>query len=177
MMLHIPEVLTPEQVKRCREVMEKAAWVDGNVTAGHQSRQVKYNLQLPEDSSEARDLGKRGIADHEVRPELSCFRGAGGQNIVLAQLELQMRRRHQHRRQAPQHDEQLTRDAVPASAAQQDDDDQDACDDKRDVSGAAQHQQIGIVLVGGRERHDRRGKPEQDETDAMKELHDASRPK
>src|SRR4029079_13303393 len=58
MMLHIPEVLTPEQVKRCREVMEKAAWVDGNVTAGHQSRQVKYNLQLPEDSGETRELGK-----------------------------------------------------------------------------------------------------------------------
>jgi PKHD-type hydroxylase len=58
MMVHIPEVLTPQQVTRCREVMQKAAWVDGNVTAGHQSRQVKYNLQLSEDSPEARDLGK-----------------------------------------------------------------------------------------------------------------------
>jgi len=57
MMLHIPEVLTPEQVARCREVMTKAEWVDGNVTAGHQSRQVKYNLQLPEESETARELG------------------------------------------------------------------------------------------------------------------------
>jgi len=57
MMLHIPEVLTPEQVARCREVMTKTEWVDGNVTAGHQSRQVKYNLQLPEESAEARELG------------------------------------------------------------------------------------------------------------------------
>ena len=32
MMLHIPNVLTPEQVARCKEVMTKAAWVDGNVT-------------------------------------------------------------------------------------------------------------------------------------------------
>jgi PKHD-type hydroxylase len=57
MMIHIPDVLTPEQVKRCREVMEKGAWVDGRATAGHQSAQVKRNLQLPEDCAEARELG------------------------------------------------------------------------------------------------------------------------
>jgi PKHD-type hydroxylase len=57
MMVHIPNVLTPEQVARCREVMTKAAWIDGNVTAGHQSGKVKHNLQLPEDSPEARELG------------------------------------------------------------------------------------------------------------------------
>jgi PKHD-type hydroxylase len=57
MMIHIPDVLTPEQVKRCREVMEKGAWVDGRVTAGHQSAQVKRNLQLLEDCAEARELG------------------------------------------------------------------------------------------------------------------------
>ncbi|HWM48521.1 MAG TPA: Fe2+-dependent dioxygenase [Xanthobacteraceae bacterium] len=58
MMVHIPEVLTREQVARCRSVMEGAAWVDGNVTAGHQSSKVKHNLQLPEDSPEARELGQ-----------------------------------------------------------------------------------------------------------------------
>lgn len=57
MMVHIPKVLTPEQVARCRAVMEKAAWVDGRVTAGHQSAQVKNNLQLPEGTPEARELG------------------------------------------------------------------------------------------------------------------------
>jgi PKHD-type hydroxylase len=57
MMVHIPNVLTPEQVARCREVMTQASWVDGNVTAGHQSRKVKHNLQLPENSPEARELG------------------------------------------------------------------------------------------------------------------------
>jgi PKHD-type hydroxylase len=57
MMLHIPNVLTAEQVARCRDVMVKADWVDGNVTAGHQSRKVKHNLQLPEESQTARDLG------------------------------------------------------------------------------------------------------------------------
>ena len=57
MMIHIPEVLTPEQVARCRAVMEKGAWVDGRATSGHQSTKVKHNLQLPEDSPEARELG------------------------------------------------------------------------------------------------------------------------
>jgi PKHD-type hydroxylase len=57
MMVRIPNVLTADQVARCREVMLKAAWVDGKVTAGHQSSQVKNNLQLPENSSEARELG------------------------------------------------------------------------------------------------------------------------
>jgi PKHD-type hydroxylase len=57
MMVHIPKVLTPDQVARCRDVMQRAAWVDGRVTAGHQSEQVKNNLQLPETSPEARELG------------------------------------------------------------------------------------------------------------------------
>jgi len=57
MMVHIPNVLTPEQVARCRAVMEQANWVDGRVTAGFQSAQVKLNLQLPETAPEARELG------------------------------------------------------------------------------------------------------------------------
>lgn len=57
MMIHIPNVLTADQVARCRAVMERAAWVDGRVTAGHQSAQVKFNLQLPETAAEARELG------------------------------------------------------------------------------------------------------------------------
>jgi PKHD-type hydroxylase len=57
MMVHIPKVLSPEQVARCRDVMVKASWVDGRVTAGHQSEKVKNNLQLPETAPEARELG------------------------------------------------------------------------------------------------------------------------
>ena len=48
MMVHIPQVLNAEQVAQCRAVMERADWVDGRATAGHQSAQVKRNLQLPE---------------------------------------------------------------------------------------------------------------------------------
>ena len=57
MMVHIPNVLNADQVARCRDVMQRAAWVDGRVTAGHQSEPVKNNLQLPETSPEARELG------------------------------------------------------------------------------------------------------------------------
>ena len=58
MMVHIPQVLTADQVAQCRAVMERADWVDGRVTAGHQSAQVKRNLQLSERSPEAEQLGK-----------------------------------------------------------------------------------------------------------------------
>jgi PKHD-type hydroxylase len=58
MMIHIPNVLTAEQVARCRDVMTRAAWIDGRATAGHQSVQVKKNLQLPESAPEARELGE-----------------------------------------------------------------------------------------------------------------------
>lgn len=57
MMLHVPHVLTAEQVAHCRAVFDQAAWVDGRGTAGHQSAQVKKNLQLPEDSPQALELG------------------------------------------------------------------------------------------------------------------------
>ncbi|HLT90427.1 MAG TPA: Fe2+-dependent dioxygenase [Woeseiaceae bacterium] len=57
MLLHVPEVLTPEQVRAFREKLEAAEWVDGSVTAGFQSVQVKHNLQLPQDSPVARELG------------------------------------------------------------------------------------------------------------------------
>ena len=62
MMVHIPHVLTAEQVAYCREVLGKAAWEDGRSTAGHQSAQVKKNLQLPEKSPAARELGELVLA-------------------------------------------------------------------------------------------------------------------
>jgi PKHD-type hydroxylase len=56
--LHIPGVLTPDQLRQCRTSLETASWVDGRVTAGEQSGLAKRNLQLPEDSSEAKALGE-----------------------------------------------------------------------------------------------------------------------
>ncbi|NMO22675.1 Fe2+-dependent dioxygenase [Pyxidicoccus fallax] len=62
MMVHIPNVLTAEQVAHCRAVMERASWTDGRVTAGYQSAQVKRNQQLPDDGPEARELGNLVLA-------------------------------------------------------------------------------------------------------------------
>jgi PKHD-type hydroxylase len=62
MMLQIPQVLSPDQVAQFRARMDGAAWVDGNVTSGHQSAQAKYNEQLPEDSPVARELGEAIVA-------------------------------------------------------------------------------------------------------------------
>lgn len=57
MLLKIPQVLTAEQVAQCRAAVEAADWVDGRVTAGHQSAMVKYNLQLAEDNPVAVQWG------------------------------------------------------------------------------------------------------------------------
>ncbi|MFY1824553.1 Fe2+-dependent dioxygenase [Myxococcus fulvus] len=65
MMLHIPNVLTASEVAHCRQVMEQADWADGRITAGHQSGQVKKNLQLPEGSAAARELGELVLAGLE----------------------------------------------------------------------------------------------------------------
>ncbi len=57
MLLTIPQVLVPDQIRRCREQLAAAAWVDGRVTAGHQGAQVKQNRQLPESSPLVLELG------------------------------------------------------------------------------------------------------------------------
>ena len=58
MLSHIEGVLSPDQVARFREMLAEAAWVDGRVTAGEQSARAKTNLQVPEDSPVARELGE-----------------------------------------------------------------------------------------------------------------------
>lgn len=56
MLIRIPQVLTAEQVKKARSLLDSASWEDGKKTAGHQSAQVKDNAQLPHDSAEAQQL-------------------------------------------------------------------------------------------------------------------------
>ena len=57
MIVHVPNVLNVEQLARCREIMKRASWIDGRVTAGHQSAQAKDNRQIPEGHQVARELG------------------------------------------------------------------------------------------------------------------------
>ncbi|MQA30057.1 MAG: Fe2+-dependent dioxygenase [Luteitalea sp.] len=57
MLLQIPGVLTTEQVAHARRLLDSAEWVDGRVTAGHQSARAKDNRQVPEGHPVARELG------------------------------------------------------------------------------------------------------------------------
>jgi len=57
MLVHIPNLLTGEQVAHMRGQLAGADWVDGKATAGLQSIGLKKNLQLPQDAPAARVLG------------------------------------------------------------------------------------------------------------------------
>jgi PKHD-type hydroxylase len=57
MLVHVPEVLSRAQVTSARQSLDQAEWVDGRVTAGHQSSRVKHNDQLPEAHPLATSLG------------------------------------------------------------------------------------------------------------------------
>ena len=57
MLLHIPDVLTAEQVATARARLATAGWADGKATAGYQSAQAKRNLQLPDTDPAARAIG------------------------------------------------------------------------------------------------------------------------
>jgi PKHD-type hydroxylase len=77
-LLPIPDVLTSEQVAQARQIFEQTDWVDGRVTAGHQSSRSKDNMQLPEDSPAARQLGEMIL-------------GALGQNALFISAALPAR--------------------------------------------------------------------------------------
>lgn len=58
MLVAIPEVFSKSQVAEIRAVLEGATWVDGKITAGHQSAQTKFNSQIPEDHPAAKQVGE-----------------------------------------------------------------------------------------------------------------------
>lgn len=62
MLLHIPAVLDPDQVRSMREALQAAQWADGRETVGAQGAQVKRNLQLPEASPLRQQLGAQVLA-------------------------------------------------------------------------------------------------------------------
>lgn len=57
MMLHVPEVLTADEVADIRRRLDATQWVDGRETVGPQGAQVKRNRQLPELSPVTQELG------------------------------------------------------------------------------------------------------------------------
>jgi PKHD-type hydroxylase len=58
MLLTIPDVFTREQVIAARQKLDGAEWVDGRVTAGHQSSLAKDNAQIPEGHPVAQEIGE-----------------------------------------------------------------------------------------------------------------------
>ena len=62
MIVQIPNVLGADQVAHTRRLLDQATWVDGRVTAGHQSARAKDNMQLAESDPLARQLGEEIVA-------------------------------------------------------------------------------------------------------------------
>lgn len=56
MLKHLTRVLDADELRAAREILARAPWGDGRVTAGSQSAAVKNNQQLPQDASETRAL-------------------------------------------------------------------------------------------------------------------------
>jgi PKHD-type hydroxylase len=68
MMLHIPAVLTSEQVAAMRRRLGQADWTDGRATVGAQGAQVKRNRQLPAAAPLGLELGAEIVAALGTNP-------------------------------------------------------------------------------------------------------------
>ncbi len=58
MLIRIAEVLSTEELARCRKSLAAADWQDGRHSAGYLSRSVKENAQLADGDPTARELGE-----------------------------------------------------------------------------------------------------------------------
>lgn len=58
MLLHVPEVLSAQEVASLRSALEGADWSDGAWTAGGQAARVKQNRQLAADAPGAAEMGE-----------------------------------------------------------------------------------------------------------------------
>lgn len=56
MLLTLPDILNPDDLRAVREALRKAPWTDGGDSAGPQARAVKNNLQLPHDCEAAQTI-------------------------------------------------------------------------------------------------------------------------
>lgn len=68
MIVHVPSVLSLAQIAAFRPELDRAQWVDGRVTAGHQSAKAKHNMQLSESDVLARKLGDEILGALERSP-------------------------------------------------------------------------------------------------------------
>lgn len=91
MLLHVPEVLTADELTHFRDALEQAEWADGRSTVGAQGAPIKHNRQLPDDSPLATQLGKRvqfalgrqplfhaaALPQRMLPPRFNCYQGGG----------------------------------------------------------------------------------------------------
>ncbi|APW42559.1 Fe2+-dependent dioxygenase [Rhodoferax saidenbachensis] len=56
MLLHLPDILTLDEVQQAQTLLATAPWADGKAGAGELARQVKNNEQLDHDSDAARAI-------------------------------------------------------------------------------------------------------------------------
>jgi PKHD-type hydroxylase len=68
MLIQIPDVLTQDQVRKARALLNEAGWTDGKITAGHQSAKAKDNDQLPDSDPAARKVGEMILKALEQTP-------------------------------------------------------------------------------------------------------------
>lgn len=69
MLLHVKQVLTPDEVTRARAILASASWGDGKITAGAQSAVAKNNEQLPEEAEQSQQVQAMvlaGLQRHQV---------------------------------------------------------------------------------------------------------------
>lgn len=72
MLIRIPSVLTKEELVQCRLAFAQSEWIDGRATAGAQSAEAKHNLQLPEGSLQARQLGELNSQGAGAESAVQC---------------------------------------------------------------------------------------------------------
>jgi PKHD-type hydroxylase len=95
MLIQIPNILPLEQLNHCRALLEKAEWIDGKITAGHQSAKAKNNLQLAENNPVAQQLGTlivetlnhnplfiaAALPKQIFPPLFNCYQGGGNFDV------------------------------------------------------------------------------------------------
>ncbi|WP_313346332.1 Fe2+-dependent dioxygenase [Stenotrophomonas sp.] len=68
MLLHVPDVLTADELAHLQRALAGAEWADGRETVGAQGAQVKRNQQLPDASPLKAELGRIVLAALERHP-------------------------------------------------------------------------------------------------------------
>ncbi|CAB1208587.1 Fe2+-dependent dioxygenase [Acinetobacter bouvetii] len=92
MMLHIPEILTKQQVAELRQQLDTSqAWIQGQQSAGFQAQKIKNNLQIDPNSIAYQSLAPRiiqalnnnillksaALPRHILSPLFNCYQDAG----------------------------------------------------------------------------------------------------